>query len=262
MAAGNAAVEIIGDVEECAVAIGDSGIERQQVGRHGVLAPRRPAHLELLDRGRGPYRPVAEQAALEISAGGDAVVAQVERQREIEQDVVVIAGIERDAVERAGGGDAAQHIERAVAVERRDLDGDDIVDRCKAPPEIRAQDDAADRGLQIEADQRNFARHGLAMRDDLVFGGRLHRRQAEQPGMVADAARGLALRRRPAASDRRGPRPSPAAAWSSWPRSPRPVPAPACRGRRRGSRIAWCGRRPQGRRRRRRCSSATARAGA
>ncbi len=93
-----------------------------------VLAARGAAHLELLDRGRGPHRPVAEQAAAEIGAGGDAVVAQVERQREIEQDVIVIAGIERDAVERAGGGDAAQHVERAVAVERRDLDGDDIVD--------------------------------------------------------------------------------------------------------------------------------------
>ena len=98
------------------------------------------------------------------------LVAQIERQREVEQDVVVIAGVERDAVERAGGGDAAQHIERAVAVERRDLDGDDVVDRGKAPPEIGAQDDAADRRLQIEADQRNFARHRLAMRDDLVLG--------------------------------------------------------------------------------------------
>ena len=73
--------------------------------------------------------------------------------------MVVIAGIERDPIECAGGNDAAQHIERAVAVERRDLDGDDIVDRGKAPPELSAQDHAADRGLQIEADQRNLARH-------------------------------------------------------------------------------------------------------
>jgi len=58
-------------------------------------------------------------------------------QGQIEQDVVVIAGIERDAVERAGGGDAAQHVERAIAVERCDLDGDDIVDQRKAPPRNR-----------------------------------------------------------------------------------------------------------------------------
>ena len=82
---------------------------------------------------------MAEQPAANMDAGGDALVAQVERQHEVEQDMIVIAGIERDAVQRAGGGDAAQHVERAIAVERRDLDGDDIVDRRKAPPELRAR---------------------------------------------------------------------------------------------------------------------------
>jgi hypothetical protein len=103
--------------------------------------------------------------------------------------MIVIAGIERDAVERAGSRHPAQHIERAIAVERRDLDRDDIVDLGEAPPEIRSENDAADRGLKIEADQRNFARYRPAMRDDLVFGRRFHRRQTEQAGMIADAAR-------------------------------------------------------------------------
>ena len=194
MAAGDAAVKIVGDIEERAVAVGDAGIERQQIGRHAVLAARGLAHLELLDRARGPYRPVPEQAALEVGAGGDALVAQVERQREIEQDVIVIAGIERDAVERAGRRHAAQHVERPVAVERRDLDGDDVVDGSEAAPEIGAEDDAADRRLQVEADQRNFPRHRLAMRDDLVLGCRFHRGKAEQAGVVADATRGLRFR--------------------------------------------------------------------
>ena len=193
MAAGDAAVKIVGDIEERAVAVGDAGVERQQVGRQGVLAARGLAHLELLDRARGPHRPVPEQAALEIRARGDALVAQVERQHQVEQDVIVIAGIERDAVERAGRRHAAQHVERPVAVERRDLDGDDVVDRSEAAPEIGAEDDAADRRLQIEADQRDLARHRLAMRDDLVLGRRFHRGEAEQAGVVADAARGLRL---------------------------------------------------------------------
>src|SRR5665213_3989952 len=88
--------------------------------------------------------------------------------------MVVIAGIERDAVERAGSSDAAQHVEGAVTVEWRDLDGDDVVDHGKTPPEIGAEDDAADRRLQVEADQRNRARDGLAMRDDLGLAGGLH----------------------------------------------------------------------------------------
>src|SRR5215218_8302511 len=64
--AGDAAVKIVGDIEERAVAVGDAGIERQQIGGHAVLAARGLAHLELPDRARGPYRPVPEQAALEV----------------------------------------------------------------------------------------------------------------------------------------------------------------------------------------------------
>ena len=90
---------------------------------------------------------MAEQATSEIRSGGDAALAQVERQCEVEQDVVVVAGIKRYPIERACGRDAAQHIERAVAIERRDLDGNDIVDQREAPPELGAEDDAADRRL-------------------------------------------------------------------------------------------------------------------
>src|SRR3984893_3991675 len=63
MTAGDAAVEIIGDVEECAVAVGDAGVERQEIGGYRVLVPRGAAPLELFDGARRPHRPVAEQAA-------------------------------------------------------------------------------------------------------------------------------------------------------------------------------------------------------
>src|SRR3954451_25121474 len=75
MAAGDAAVKIIGDVEEGAVAIGYAGIEREQIGRDAVLVPCCLAALELFDRARRPHRPVAEQTALEVGPRGDAVVA-------------------------------------------------------------------------------------------------------------------------------------------------------------------------------------------
>src|SRR2546423_11282795 len=91
--AGEATMEIIGDVEKGAVAIGNAGIERQQVRRHRVLVARSLAGFELLDRGRGPDRPVSEQPAANMGARGDAVVAQVERQGEVEQAVVVVAGL-------------------------------------------------------------------------------------------------------------------------------------------------------------------------
>src|SRR5215212_9797412 len=106
---------------------------------------------------------MAEQATSEIRAGGDATIAQVERQCQVEQDVVVVTSVERYSIERACGRDAAQHIERAVAMEWRNFDGDDIVDQGKAPPELGTKDDPADRRLQIKPDQRNFARHRFAM---------------------------------------------------------------------------------------------------
>src|SRR3954447_11078653 len=72
MAAGDAAVKIVGDVEEGAVAIGDAGIEREQIGRDAVLVPCRLAALELLYGARRPHRPVAEQTPLEVRPRGDA----------------------------------------------------------------------------------------------------------------------------------------------------------------------------------------------
>src|SRR3954447_25015997 len=99
--AGDAAMEIVGDVEKRAVAVGDTGIERQQVVWNRTPALRGAAQLELFDRARGPHRPVSKEAATDMGTGGDAAVAQIERQDKIEQDVIVIAGVERDPVERA-----------------------------------------------------------------------------------------------------------------------------------------------------------------
>src|SRR5882762_9210140 len=114
---------------------------------------------------------MAEQPAANVGSDRDALVAEVEGQRQIKQDVIVVSGIERDPVERACRVDTTQHVECAVAVEGRDLDGDHVVDFRKAPPEIRAQQNAANRWLQVEADQRYLARDGLAIGDDLDLDG-------------------------------------------------------------------------------------------
>src|SRR3954454_24269036 len=71
MAAGDATVKIVGNVEEGAVAIGDAGIEREQFGRDAVLVPCRLAALELFDRARRPHRLMAEQTAFEVGLRGD-----------------------------------------------------------------------------------------------------------------------------------------------------------------------------------------------
>ena len=55
------------------------------------------------------------------------------------------------------------------------------------------QHDAADGGLQVEADQRNFPRHGLRMRDQFVLARALHGGEREQAGVIAEVARELRL---------------------------------------------------------------------
>jgi len=44
---------------------------------------------------------MAEQPAADVGSDRDALVAEVEGQREIKQDMIVVSGIERDPVERA-----------------------------------------------------------------------------------------------------------------------------------------------------------------
>ena len=64
VAAGDDAVEIVGDVEDRRVAIGDLGIEREQVGQDRASLDRRVDAHEQLDGAPHPHAPVAEQAAL------------------------------------------------------------------------------------------------------------------------------------------------------------------------------------------------------
>ena len=105
--------------------------------------------------------------------------------------MIVVAGIERDPLGGARLHHAAHHVERAIAIERRDLDGDHVLDGRKAAPERHRQDETADGGLQVEPDQRNFARDRLRMRDQFVLARALERGEREQPGVIAETARDL-----------------------------------------------------------------------
>ena len=58
---------------------------------------------------------------------------------------------------------------------------------------VRDRRDAADRRLQIEADQRHFLGDGGAMFDQLVLAGALQRGQRQQHGVVAQRPRGPRL---------------------------------------------------------------------
>ncbi len=72
---------------------------------------------------------------------------------EIQHDVVVVAGVERNPAARVS--DRADHVERLVPVERRDLDRDDILQLGKPPPECVREDPAAHGRLEIETHDRH-----------------------------------------------------------------------------------------------------------
>ncbi len=113
--------------------------------------------LQQFDRALDPDAPVPEQAALDPHGVHRALRRRSRNgSQQVEHDVVVVAGVERDPIGGAGLDDAAHHVERAVAVERRDLDGDDVLDRREAPPERRPaarcrRPPAADRSRPAES---------------------------------------------------------------------------------------------------------------
>src|SRR5438093_1469419 len=76
--------------------------------------------MQAAQQAHGPFRPdrpVAEQPAAEADADGIAVAHRHDGRHQIEDDVVVIAGIERDAPLGAGGDQPAHYVERALAME-------------------------------------------------------------------------------------------------------------------------------------------------
>src|SRR5215831_1905585 len=112
---------------------------------------------------------------------------------EVEDGVIVVAGIERDPVGGIRFYHAAHHVDGAVAVERRDLDGDHVLDRREATPERHRQHEAAHGGLQVEADEGKLARDRLRVRDQLVFARALEFGERKEPGVIAKPTRDLRL---------------------------------------------------------------------
>ena len=125
------------------------------VGVDSVRLRRRMGAVEQLNGPLDPDAPVAEQPAPDAHRDRLAPTHEPVRRDEVEQDVVVVAGVEGHAFLGAGLDDAAQNVEGTVAVEGRDLDRDHVLQRREAAPEGGAKQDAADRRLQVETHQRN-----------------------------------------------------------------------------------------------------------
>lgn len=117
---------------------------------------------EEFDGAASPNGPMAEEAANDAALDSFPIRLKGEGREEIEDDVVVVAGVKSD-VFAAGFGNGADDIECLVPIERRDFDGDDVFDFSELTPEIERENAAADGGLQVEADDGDNLRDGAAV---------------------------------------------------------------------------------------------------
>src|SRR5262245_51800162 len=100
-----------------------------------------------LNCGPGPDTPVAEETAFEAQHHLARAAANAHGRDQIGNDMVVIAGIKCDAILSTRGHHAKGDIERLVAIKRRYLDGDHVVETGKTRPKGAREGNAANRGL-------------------------------------------------------------------------------------------------------------------
>ena len=106
---------------------------------------------------------------------------------QIEQDVIVVAGVEGHAILGAGFHDTPHHVQRAVAVEGRDLDRHHVLQCGEAAPEGGTQHHTAHRRLQVEADQRNALGQARTMLQPLVLARAGEGGEAHHACVIAEA---------------------------------------------------------------------------
>ncbi len=96
---------------------------------------------EMRDGGACPYRPMAQQAARKTKL----LAAEIIGGEQVEQNIVVVAGVQRYFVGAPGFGEGADDIESLVAVKRGNFYGHNIFDVTKFAPERIWQEHARQR---------------------------------------------------------------------------------------------------------------------
>jgi hypothetical protein len=112
---------------------------------------------------------------------------------QVDDDAVVVAGVERHVV-APRRGHRAHHVERAVAVERRDLHRHQVRHRLgEVAPEAVAERAPAHGGLQVEAEHGEHLAHRAAVAHERVLGRVGEGAERDERAVVAEGARHLGL---------------------------------------------------------------------
>ena len=116
--------------------------------------------------------------------------------QQVDNDAVVVSGIECHAVLPSAVDQRTRNIQRLVAIEAGNLDREYLLDLEKPAPEGVPEQPASHRGLQVETKERDDFRHRTAMFDQFRFIGIAQRPKAQQPEVVTCIARQLRLAQR------------------------------------------------------------------
>ena len=103
---------------------------------------------------------------------------------QISDNAVVVAGVERNLVRTTRCRHATDHVQREVAIERRDLDAHDVFNLGEACPEIAGKMPSTDRWLEIESHDGNRVGNRAAVGDKPIIAYIGQRRQRKQADVV------------------------------------------------------------------------------
>src|SRR5690606_21659118 len=131
----NHALKPVVHVEERGVYIGPLVRERPHLLGNGLARmPPRLQLLKLLDDDAGEAGPLAQKSAHEADRTDVVSRRELGLADEVEEDMVVVAGVEGDLVRAARSGQRSHHVERLIPIERGDLDRYDRFQLEEAAP--------------------------------------------------------------------------------------------------------------------------------
>src|SRR5271157_1259258 len=100
----------------------------------------------MINRCFRPHCPLAEEAACKANS----ISTKIKFSQKIEKNVVVISCVERDFSSTPGFGYGASDIERVIAVERSNLDCDQVFNFRQPAPEFVGQNTTSNAALQVK----------------------------------------------------------------------------------------------------------------
>lgn len=122
------------DIEESGITIGYLAGEPEKFLIYCAGGDRSFDARQKRDGGLGPHAPVAKKAAGNPYPCRSSAPRQYIRGDQIEKDIVVVAGIEGNAIFGSSGDHAFYDIERSIAIEWRDLDRHYFLELGKSTP--------------------------------------------------------------------------------------------------------------------------------